>query len=716
MPNRAYYATKKNPNAIFINQQWLNEHGPSPYYLDQPGETYILKTNVSTPGTAFVIIKDNITFDLGGNTITFNDSEPIIVPNGSFEEGTGSLADGWDFTNAPHATRYAGVYIQNTLFDGTYSLRFNGHTGTEEIISEATVTLEPNVTYSLSAVLSQRGYASGLSLRVYVKLVGQDNPNVHTIEKTGGNNRGMSYTDAPFTTGPTSETYKIVIGSDNPTGRSQYEGVIDFVKVQRHKCHGIVSGVTTKRLEAGEYPGVTRTGTPVTVSIKNGIVIQGADNSSGARGIWCYSNKSPEIGYMHVTTGGANGSPAEGLNSDTCHVHNSTFLSNVRNLKSRDSFHASVLRAFGGSIHDNNILGGVHTGIWCSASRCQIYNNTVKTSSWHTNGFGIVVNADQGSEIYNNLVDLSEDDCSGRGMMIDRVNDNFPEIKTLVHDNIIIARELPRNQEYGGAQAGGCYGIQLEQTWHTHVYNNDVTVYADEVQAHALRMNNYTKRDEETNIETPVAFHCKIYGNTFTAIRRSTDPYPKSNNEADFAAFAAKLHSLNEDNDIEIRDNTFISNFGWLGELNGNRDQVLLQNKFIALDVVDPTKFYPLQGRNYPGDAANMAWRASRDIRIVDPIFDDSTSENLLKTRPYSNMLNLNVPEADSWFFISNDVPFDFGVDDAGKTVEVKLLPTNEVIFTGVLDAEGKITIRLDAMKMQGGTKTSYAYSVDVVA
>lgn len=697
-------------STVFIDQAWLTANGPAPYYLESVGTTYVLTTDVTTDGTAFVIIKDNITFSLGGKTITFNNSTPIVVPNGSFEDGTGAAADNWDFNNAPHATRYAGVFIQNTLFDGTYSLRFNGHTGTEEVTSEGTITLEPNVTYSLSAVLGQRGYAAGLGLRVYVKLVGQNVAKEHSIQKASGNQ--MAYTDGTVVTGSTAETYKIVIGSDNPTGRAQYEGIIDLVRIQRRRCHGIVVGVTTGRLSAGEYPGVTKTGTPETCIIKNGTIVQGPDLAFEARGIYCYSVSSPEISNMNVTTGGANGSPLSAQYSRTAHVHHNTFTSNVRSLKSRSSFHASVVRFVQGSIHDNLVLGGCHVGIYSSAGKSQIYNNTVKTSSYYTNGNGILVNADLGSEIYNNLIDLTEGNASGRGMMIDRVNPDPLDGPTLVHDNTIIARELPRNQEYGGAVIGGCYGMQLEQTWYTHVYNNNITVYADEVEAHAFRMNNYARREAD-NSETLLAFHSKVYNNTFRAIRTSTAPYPVGG-ETPQEAFSCKIHSLNDGNDIEFRDNILISNYGWYGELNSNREQVFLRNKHVTQNVSDPTKFYPLQGRNYGSDVDAIAWRANRDIRIIDPDFGTVDDRQILENSLFHNQLALPGADENSWFFVSYNTLIDMGSENAGRTIVVKDGFGN-VIYTLVLDANGQTTVLLDSFKRQGSTRTNYAYNTELV-
>jgi len=59
-------------NPLLIDAAWLSANGPAPYWLEQSGATYVLDTDVTTPGTAFYIADTNITFDLNGHTIFYN--------------------------------------------------------------------------------------------------------------------------------------------------------------------------------------------------------------------------------------------------------------------------------------------------------------------------------------------------------------------------------------------------------------------------------------------------------------------------------------------------------------------------------------------------------------------------------------------------------------------------------------------------------------------
>jgi hypothetical protein len=84
---------------------WLAERGPGPYLLDRPGATYVLETDVATSGTAFVIAAGDVTLDLNGHTITYNNAPPIVVPNGGFEaDPVGSaVVTGWELSGAPRS-------------------------------------------------------------------------------------------------------------------------------------------------------------------------------------------------------------------------------------------------------------------------------------------------------------------------------------------------------------------------------------------------------------------------------------------------------------------------------------------------------------------------------------------------------------------------------------------------------------------------------------
>src|SRR5436305_1516281 len=88
---------------ISIDGAWLRKRSPGPYLLDQPNATYTLTTDVHTKGTAFLVAAADVTLDLNGHEVVYGDSDPVVVPNGGFEEGSGTTVPGWDLSGAPNA-------------------------------------------------------------------------------------------------------------------------------------------------------------------------------------------------------------------------------------------------------------------------------------------------------------------------------------------------------------------------------------------------------------------------------------------------------------------------------------------------------------------------------------------------------------------------------------------------------------------------------------
>ena len=73
--------------AVFVDAAWLAARGAGPYVLDQAGATYVLQTDVRTPGTAFVAGAAAVVLDLNGYAVTYGDSAPLGLANGGFEQG-----------------------------------------------------------------------------------------------------------------------------------------------------------------------------------------------------------------------------------------------------------------------------------------------------------------------------------------------------------------------------------------------------------------------------------------------------------------------------------------------------------------------------------------------------------------------------------------------------------------------------------------------------
>src|SRR5262245_19824558 len=51
---------------LVIDAAWLARRGEGPYLLNQAGTTYVLATDVRTPGTAFIVGAKGVALDLSG--------------------------------------------------------------------------------------------------------------------------------------------------------------------------------------------------------------------------------------------------------------------------------------------------------------------------------------------------------------------------------------------------------------------------------------------------------------------------------------------------------------------------------------------------------------------------------------------------------------------------------------------------------------------------
>ena len=107
-------ASSNNGSTIDITSSWLQQNGPAPYLLTQAGATYELQTNVTTTGTAFVVLAPNVTLNLNGYTVTYGNSTPVTVTNGGFE--TGNIGD--RHRMEPHGSARCGDRWRRTTWSG----------------------------------------------------------------------------------------------------------------------------------------------------------------------------------------------------------------------------------------------------------------------------------------------------------------------------------------------------------------------------------------------------------------------------------------------------------------------------------------------------------------------------------------------------------------------------------------------------------------------
>jgi hypothetical protein len=695
------FVTVTASNTINIDQAWLNAQGPGPYYLDQAGKTYVLQTDVTTKGTAFAIIAKDVTFDLNGHTITYDNAAPIAIPNGSFEQSAGSNATGWNFSNAPSASRHQGVWLYNETYDGDYSLKFSDTKTNQYVTSTATITLEPNTTYSLSAMfeLGGQGDYQNPGVKGYVRLIGANGEPTREVFWNQTNWRGIQLREGVFTTGSSAETYTIQVGIEGHAS-SDKPFYIDDIRIQRTQTYGVV--VSPKSWNTGATPGVSKFGAATNALIKNGSIIQGQDAATGAHGLLIYAETGTRVDNVKITVHGANSSALFGkdMYANPVTINGNTLTSNVRTITSRDAFDGAVMKGLVGTITNNTITNGPHGGIVVggSGAPCVISGNTIQLKAKYTNAFAII--GTSSSQIFNNKILNGSGEYTSHGIGIVGGTEAAPG---RIYNNTIEVQQIAGvNQEYQGIPVGGVFGLQFDNSPGTgvsgpifsEVYNNNVTVYGT-TSGYALR------------ITVPGEARLSIHDNTFRAVAvGSGHAAPVSI----YGEISAQPGTFVPENVI-FEDNTLITNDGIAIDCTRTPGMIFRRT---TIQVTTPiASAQPFTTAYNAGTGVHVT------LRFVDTTFADSNSRNYFEAAAIK-FYGVSPAAADNRMIVSEEwttkiqIKNSSGQPLSGASVSIKN-KDNNVAYTGATDANGWVSPVLTQQQMQGTTKTSYNnYTVTV--
>jgi uncharacterized repeat protein (TIGR01451 family) len=178
--------------------------------------------------------------------------------------------------------------------------------------------------------------------------------------------------------------------------------------------------------------------------IRNGTVVQGAGASLHSDAVYVhYTNpRNLEISGLHLTV---SGSSCHGITVDwgrTFDVHDNTITSNVSQIVNRYAYdgYAMYFKAVtDSSIHDNVVAGG-HGGIaTVTCINTTISGNDISHRAVDTNGYGILLWAPSGLQVYQNHIHTPD----GVGLLVDG-----PYGNTAIYANTIDVQMGPK-PEYG---------------------------------------------------------------------------------------------------------------------------------------------------------------------------------------------------------------------------------------------------------------------------
>jgi hypothetical protein len=677
-------ATVSDSGGVIIDSSWLTAHGPAPYILNQANTVYTLATDVTAAGTAFAMIANNITFNLNGHTITYDNASPIVVPNGSFEQGTGSVATGWDFSHASNASRFQGQYLQNQLYTGSYSLRFAVPAPDQYVTSTSTITLNPNTTYTLTGMIEYGDVISGNptvnpGVATYISLVPVSSGiPTRQVSWNQTNWRGIQLTgsDTPFTTGPTAETYHVVIGITRAGSVAATNVYVDDIKLQQTNVYGVA--VAAPSWESQYYPGIQQYGISQNSIVSNGSILQGADNATWGHGIRVSNGNGTLIDRVNITVQGANTSAVYWDYGLTSTISNCVLTSNVLTTSNRDEdYGVMVGPSFSGLFYNNTLLNGPLSGIETDpGTTSQVYNNTFSLKTKYTNAFCILLQGPS-STAHDNTIACDTGTYAARG--INPSGSPSASQDQLIYNNTIGVRLFNDDQEYGGPELGGVYGIRLKNAQNVEIYGNNVTAIAAQTDASAFRAVN----------DVVLLSNIYVHNNTFTVVRSSTNVNANS----------VKLESLTNTSMV-FQDNTLVTNDNWadclgLNNVTLTRTTLMLQGDTTGAGLIVSESWDPSNAN------VNLLWQ--------DNIYSSATVRSLFENTAFHTPSGGTDPNSSFIIGWTTNISVVDGLGNPVANATVTIANGQGVqVYSGITSASGQLSTVLYQLKTMGSTKTNF--------
>jgi len=684
--------------AINIDANWLQQHGPAPYYLSQADTTYLLQTDVTTSGTAFIALASGITFDLNGHTITYCNSAPIVVPNGGFETGTpGQAPPSWDVSQAPGA-KIVTPATANWHYGwwGNQLLEIPGIAGTATIVSSA-ITI-PQAGRDYAAAISVKvpevnGQYADVTLSVIDAVTGA----VLGIANSASATRG--YAPVVIFTPTTTNSVKLKVAITAAGGQT-FIANADYASLTTANEYGIFASWDTWNLSTQLQTPAVLNARVTSVTIKNGSVIAGQARS--------YANDClylADLNNMFTVdnvTCSMNGDDARGINgywaggqnlaykaTAGATITNCTITGDV--LRTANRMHSGpaidLERAIGLiNVQGNHISGTTAGGIVVTGltggspsnfSAILINNNDIRCNTLvvdsYAIGFSQAVNSFEIA--HNTIVQVK-----GRGILLDGVDAGIVTNGT-IHDNYVEIQETPF-LEYGAASLAAT-ALRIRGNLGTissvSIYNNEFYAQTGiggdfEAKAACIQFLNDHGQNQASNVS--------ISNNTFKAILIAPDP----NLSGSYAstATAMDMNGVGVGTGLVLTDNVFESNATSLafGDSDSygkaNNDVTFLDNTIVKSSSGAVVTYTSIGMGNWA--------TTTQDIRLIDTQFANGAPAGV-------TVLN-TTPGAVSWetgYLLAVSVVDGSSLPVVGALVSLSD-QAGHTVYSGTTDANGQIT------------------------
>jgi hypothetical protein len=426
-----------------IDRDWLSRHGPAPFLLDQARTTYLLKTDLRSPGTAIVVDAPDVVLDLGGHTIIFGASPPLTVPNGGFEEGSGREVPGWDLSGAPAAALAANTHF---LF-GKQVLRLQTFQTKQRLVSAPIAVPATTHTHAATITPAAGDYRTTLTLTV----VDADSGQALGQGKSNNVERGISAV-AHFQPG-TSRAVRLIVEAVPGDGRTDnldldqatVTATYDYGILATNAWTGEIAGWSNLERSVGKLRRqVSR------LTVRNGTIVQGSGCGMNSSPLYMPLARGVTVENVETLTTGVDTTTLDASRAQgPIVVQRCKFRHDVNNVTDRGKLVATLrLAAINGAIDvENNELTGVpQVGILLdganSGAPIRILHNQIQQQAVVTNGYALVISGSSHFEVADNRIVAA----NGRGIDIDSYRTEPVEIGCIHHNYVEVREGL--NREY----------------------------------------------------------------------------------------------------------------------------------------------------------------------------------------------------------------------------------------------------------------------------
>ncbi|MCD4759438.1 hypothetical protein K8R33_00950, partial [archaeon] len=398
-------------------------------FYNYPSGAYLLLTQDLSDTMSCIFLGGDVTLDLNGYTITYQDANYPMIPNYDFEGWTGGVPDYWDVSLAPSIEQRDQDDIR--IVEGNNAFMAGGET----IVSDWVYLPVANRHYRGMIVFRAGADANGPTIQVE----SEQNGIVCTLQSPNdsygeGRTAFCDFDDQPV------GNYRLRVTTVSSTYLDlagivpAHDLGIGSIRIYAEGGCNSYTGVST--CHAPDYLGQSGVIAP-DVIIKDGYITSGAfsHNSRGFR----FSDLLG--GTVHVENVRVDES---GIDSKTAHITSSgsisysTFYNYQPWITTRQSLSHCSISIGNGDFHHNYAEGGQGV-INVGGDGARIHDNVLRNDQAVTNHYTIMMGGHIGSaEIYNNVFDP----IRGSGILLFKADNN------LVYNNVFYSEAQPCNPEY----------------------------------------------------------------------------------------------------------------------------------------------------------------------------------------------------------------------------------------------------------------------------